>query len=102
MGAADSRDITLNISEPLFRLTTEGIRLHSNETLHHQTLSNLIDHRSSRTEKIGSHDTRTLKEHLTSIPSRSEEHTSELQSLMRLSYAVFFLKKTKHHNINNT
>ncbi|WP_255211345.1 hypothetical protein [Sphingopyxis granuli] len=69
MGAADSRDITLNISEPLFRLTTEGIRLHSNETLHHQTLSNLIDHRSSRTEKIGSHDTRTLKEHLTSIPS---------------------------------
>src|SRR3546814_2881420 len=28
--------------------------------------------------------------------SRSEEHTSELQSLMRLSYAVFCLKKTKH------
>src|SRR3546814_4630984 len=27
---------------------------------------------------------------------RSEEHTSELQSLMRLSYAVFFLKKKKH------
>src|SRR3546814_9465281 len=26
---------------------------------------------------------------------RSEEHTSELQSLMRISYAVFFLKKTK-------
>src|SRR3546814_4048943 len=26
---------------------------------------------------------------------RSEEHTSELQSLMRSSYAVFFLKKTK-------
>src|SRR3546814_4704122 len=28
--------------------------------------------------------------------SRSEEHTSELQSLMRISYAVFCLKKTKH------
>src|SRR3546814_3684615 len=30
---------------------------------------------------------------------RSEEHTSELQSLMRISYAVFCLKKnkTKHH-----
>src|SRR3546814_6061960 len=26
---------------------------------------------------------------------RSEEHTSELQSLMRISYAVFFLKKKK-------
>src|SRR3546814_8511743 len=28
---------------------------------------------------------------------RSEEHTSELQSLMRSSYAVFCLKKKKHH-----
>src|SRR3546814_10491810 len=28
--------------------------------------------------------------------TRSEEHTSELQSLMRLSYAVFCLKKKKH------
>src|SRR3546814_2243137 len=27
-------------------------------------------------------------------PTRSEEHTSELQSLMRISYAVFCLKKT--------
>src|SRR3546814_9775593 len=31
---------------------------------------------------------------------RSEEHTSELQSLMRISYAVFCLKKKKkYHNI---
>src|SRR3546814_6502081 len=29
---------------------------------------------------------------------RSEEHTSELQSLMRISYAVFCLKKKKTHN----
>src|SRR3546814_10756049 len=29
--------------------------------------------------------------------SRSEEHTSELQSLMRSSYAVFCLKKKKNH-----
>src|SRR3546814_5465440 len=44
---------------------------------------------------------------------RSEEHTSELQSLMRISYAVFCLKKkkqpkpncstgNKHHNRNTT
>src|SRR3546814_6851569 len=32
---------------------------------------------------------------------RSEEHTSELQSLMRISYAVFCLKKKKQKN-NNT
>src|SRR3546814_3102387 len=32
-------------------------------------------------------------------PGRSEEHTSELQSLMRISYAVFCLKKKNtHHN----
>src|SRR3546814_10077656 len=37
------------------------------------------------------------------LRTRSEEHTSELQSLMRISYAVFCLKKKKksHHN-NNT
>src|SRR3546814_4281333 len=38
--------------------------------------------------------------------ARSEEHTSELQSLMRISYAVFCLKKKKKKNItdntNNT
>src|SRR3546814_6623003 len=33
---------------------------------------------------------------------RSEEHTSELQSLMRISYAVFCLKKKKHNKINKT
>src|SRR3546814_1912590 len=31
---------------------------------------------------------------------RSEEHTSELQSLMRISYAVFCLKKKKHKKTN--
>src|SRR3546814_3390021 len=31
------------------------------------------------------------------IVERSEEHTSELQSLMRISYAVFCLKKQKQH-----
>src|SRR3546814_6851837 len=31
---------------------------------------------------------------------RSEEHTSELQSLMRISYAVFCLKKKKHNTDN--
>src|SRR3546814_9152685 len=33
---------------------------------------------------------------LADIASRSEEHTSELQSLMRISYAVFCLKKKKY------
>src|SRR3546814_10809892 len=37
-------------------------------------------------------------------PRRSEEHTSELQSLMRISYAVFCLKKKteQNHNTHHT
>src|SRR3546814_4210999 len=41
--------------------------------------------------------TATLSEQ-TVQDDRSEEHTSELQSLMRISYAVFCLKKKKKHN----
>src|SRR3546814_4170838 len=40
----------------------------------------------------------------TGWPHRSEEHTSELQSLMRISYAVFCLKKKTsrlRHGLNN-
>src|SRR3546814_1097311 len=33
---------------------------------------------------------------------RSEEHTSEIQSLMRISYAVFCLKKKTQYKINKT
>src|SRR3546814_7374910 len=36
------------------------------------------------------------------IRRRSEEHTSELQSLMRISYAVFCLKKKKKNKPNIT
>src|SRR3546814_8172017 len=42
---------------------------------------------------------------LTDVPhdgvGRSEEHTSELQSLMRISYAVFCLKKKTKHQLHN-
>src|SRR3546814_1855141 len=39
----------------------------------------------------------TLVDSLLDLLARSEEHTSELQSLMRISYAVFCLKKKKTH-----
>src|SRR3546814_2689000 len=35
------------------------------------------------------------------FPGRSEEHTSELQSLMRISYAVFCLKQKNNRNNDN-
>src|SRR3546814_966621 len=42
-------------------------------------------------------------EQLTTLPGadRSEEHTSELQSLMRISYAVFCLKKKKKYTMRS-
>src|SRR3546814_7527663 len=36
------------------------------------------------------------------FPGRSEEHTSELQSLMRISYAVFCLKKQNYQSLMPT
>src|SRR3546814_1841469 len=51
--------------------------------------------RSSMARSIASSATTAWSKHVTthSRLSRSEEHTSELQSLMRISYAVFCLKK---------
>src|SRR3546814_3477007 len=48
-------------------------------------------------QKIGSGVARVVR-------TRSEEHTSELQSLMRISYAVFCLKKKTHitHPLSST
>src|SRR3546814_1823993 len=43
---------------------------------------------------------RVLAQQNMTIEARSEEHTSELQSLMRISYAVFCLKKKKKEKQN--
>src|SRR3546814_1131871 len=45
-------------------------------------------------------DIATIPVHWDWLP-RSEEHTSELQSIMRITYAVFCLKKTKTTHTNN-
>src|SRR3546814_5017019 len=45
------------------------------------------------------HDTTRALHVRSESAGRSEEHTSELQSLMRISYAVFCLKKKKQKNI---
>src|SRR3546814_4099136 len=52
--------------------------------------------------KLALSRSRLRKLHSSSKASRSEEHTSELQSLMRISYAVFCLqKKHNEHHDNN-
>src|SRR3546814_8508384 len=49
-----------------------------------------------RLKELGFIDRRLLARLVGIAIGRSEEHTSELQSLMRISYAVFCLKKKKH------
>src|SRR3546814_10458183 len=41
-----------------------------------------------------------MAKNIDQLALRSEEHTSELQSLMRISYAVFCLKKQNNNHIN--
>src|SRR3546814_7326465 len=48
--------------------------------------------RVSGVSSPGAHPMKTLAAQAPTLPARSEEHTSELQSLMRRSYAVFCLK----------
>src|SRR3546814_4549656 len=54
-----------------------------------QFIADKLDERNARHKKMG--DSRYVVE--PNVKERSEEHTSELQSLMRISYAVFCLKK---------
>src|SRR3546814_1892762 len=62
--------------------------------------------RAMSSDAVHESTTGFTKRDVTSMPSRSEEHTSELQSLMRISYAVFCLKQktythtTTQHNHN--
>src|SRR3546814_5841402 len=60
-------------------------------------------HGGSRRPAAGTPHPRELSEHPAERGGghRSEEHTSELQSLMRISYAVFCLKKKKKRNNNH-
>src|SRR3546814_8314115 len=49
---------------------------------------------------LGDDEARDQRQETAELAGRSEEHTSELQSLMRISYAVFCLKK-KNNNQQN-
>src|SRR3546814_10529168 len=67
--------------------------------LDHETVDSRLD-RLLQGERVGfvGRDPRLDFEQFLECDIRSEEHTSELQSLMRISYAVFCLKKKKKQN----
>src|SRR3546814_3441119 len=77
---------------------TSLVEIHRNERLRRVYTVLLL--KCEYTEDMGSLIDResAAKEHATKSLTRfrSEEHTSELQSLMRISYAVFCLKQKNH------
>src|SRR3546814_9718340 len=68
-----------------------GIRLRAHAV--HRNVECAVRLRRQRTKRHAGRDE--------ALADRSEEHTSELQSLMRISYAVFCLKKKKKNKTTN-
>src|SRR3546814_889946 len=63
------------------------------QSLQYRTVEFLLGNKNAGMLKVFAHDAEGSE--------RSEEHTSELQSLMRISYAVFCLKKKKKNKCKN-
>src|SRR3546814_7258907 len=90
-------------TDTLFPYTTLFRSRRRDDRLDRQRLSN---RKGSKDRRMTNHISPSSepKEQAETIPpilvtaARSEEHTSELQSLMRISYAVFCLKKKNHIN----
>src|SRR3546814_1028101 len=87
---ADARGV--GIDDPIHRRRHNRLCLPSPCLLHHNRP--MRENSSDDATMIDGHGRRI------SYLRRSEEHTSELQSLMRISYAVFCLKKKKTNNKN--
>src|SRR3546814_2326760 len=86
-GAAEALDLSLRLSDPQPAAQAERA-LGAGRLLVHRYL-----HAAEPQRLAGRAPGRRLR-----ADGRSEEHTSELQSLMRISYAVFCLKKKKETN----
>src|SRR3546814_8589117 len=90
------RQVAGRILQALCRKQQEGVRRRRRADLEDQRTRRQADERQLRADlepRVGHHfeDEGSLR------AFRSEEQTSELQSLMRISYAVFCLKKKKNH-----
>src|SRR3546814_3407426 len=86
-GGITGRDATL------IKAVVAGIMPEISDMLSSATVPLIAENKSLRDENAD------LAKRIAALEQRelrSEEHTSELQSLMRISYAVFCLKKKKH------
>ena len=70
--AAEHEGFVLDVSGYLFRLTTECLRLFSNETNEQQTLVSLVAARLAEPGAAGRHEVRTMREHFAAIPTHGD------------------------------
>lgn len=70
--SGDTRGYSLDVSEYLFRLTTESLRLLSNETKRYHSLTSMVNQLAGpgAAEAIAQHDVETLRQHLSKIPTK--------------------------------
>lgn len=68
--AGHTRSYVLDVSEFLFRLTTESLRLRSNTTMRFESVASLVAERLSGDLTFEHHDIETLREHLRAIPTK--------------------------------
>lgn len=69
---AEAHHCSLEVSAYFFRLATECLRLHSNETFRFQTLHHLVDDYAQLDWRVEGHDIAVLKEHLDIVPTGGE------------------------------
>src|SRR3546814_9382501 len=115
-GAQDVRDLDNRVVDPHPRHEAQGEQCHLVEVEPHHLDEPEAGNRRERNrerrnegrapiaqeqEHDDDREERAL-DHRVDRARRSEEHTSELQSLMRISYAVFCLKKKTTKYTNNT
>src|SRR3546814_20910463 len=90
-----TRTDTLVPSTTLFRsLAGQGQGGEHDGQVRLDRVAGAVEHRAGA--QVGLAHPEGLLDAPESVVGRSEEHTSELQSLMRISYAVFCLKKKNH------
>src|SRR3546814_3985748 len=95
--SSDLPEPSLLGSDPVDRAEVRRLTSWFGEKFHREVTANLVDEKiMKRFLKLGTPNSGAIR---AGLANRSEEHTSELQSLMRISYAVFCLKKNKFSHL---
>src|SRR3546814_4497285 len=93
------RSSVLDVAVGQHRLGHLGVDAEHRVQRHHRVLEDHGDLGAAQLAPLALrqwHQVAALEQNLAAGDARSEEHTSELQSLMRISYAVFCLKKKNY------